>query len=434
VRKFTVLLRKELKELITPQILLPFVVSMLVFVFLGNVVGAQSDRGVGPAVTVVDADRTPVSEAIIDTLGTAGFATTVITDETDAKKVAEEARDGNGVLVIGIPVGFGDGIGRGEPQRLESYTVMRNFSLLATRDVGALKAVVAAVNDSMSTQLIEGLAPGTDAAAIQEPVGLTEHVIVGDRSADASAEEVIGFITSQTTFIPIILFLVIIFAAQMIATTIAAEKENKTLETLLASPIGRGQLVTAKMVAAALIALLSAGAYMIGLRYYMNSIATSFGDSAAQQVGVGGDVMAQLGLTLGVTDYALLGLSLFVGILVALAAAVILGAFAENVRSVQSLLTPLMVLIMIPYFLTMFVDLQTASPVMRWLVLGIPFAHPFRAAPNLFLGDYAAVWSGIAYEALWFVGLTWVATRIFASDRILTLKLTGLKRGALWRR
>ena len=85
---------------------------------------------------------------------------------------------------------------------------------------------------------------------LQQPVTVDEVVVVGTRTAAAPVDAVMGFVSQQTTFIPIVLFIVIIFAAQMIATAIATEKENKTLETLLSYPISRASLVTAKMVAA----------------------------------------------------------------------------------------------------------------------------------------------------------------------------------------
>lgn len=418
MRKFWVLLRKELLELITPQILLPFAITILVFVFIGNVVGNESERMAGPSVTVIDMDESAASGAVIDALEQAEFEVTIAPRDTDLSAVPTWGPD-KASLVVSIPRGFGDGIAAGTPQKLESYTFIRNMSFLATRDTGALAAVLEAVNESLSNAAIERGMPGSDPAAIKRPVGLTENVVLDGKTAQASAGQVLTVLGQQTTFIPIVLFLVIVFAAQMIATTIASEKENKTLETLLASPIGRGQLVTAKMVAAATIALLSAAAYMAGMRYYMNSLMGGLDATSGLPAGV----MEKLGLTLGAGDYVMLGASLFAGILVALAAAVILGAFAENVRSVQSLITPLMVLIMIPYFLTLFVDLETAAPSIRWLVLAIPFAHPFLAALNIYVGDPMTSWAGTAYELVWFVGLSFIAARIFSSDRILTLKL-----------
>jgi ABC-2 type transport system permease protein len=133
--------------------------------------------------------------------------------------------------------------------------------------------------------------------------------------------------------------------------------------------------------------------------------------------------MEQLGLAFGPLDYALLGLTLFAGILLALSIAIILGAFAENVKSVQSLLTPLMVLLLIPYFLTLFLDLSVLPSAVRIAVMAIPFTYPFITGPALFLGNYGLVWFGILYQLLWFAVFVVIAARVFSSDRILTMKL-----------
>jgi ABC-2 type transport system permease protein len=306
---------------------------------------------------------------------------------------------------------------------------MRNFNFFAARDAAALKGALDAANRSASLSVIaSAVAAPADAAALRDPISLDENVIIGNRTAPVTIQEVTNFISGQTTFIPIVLFIVIMFAASMIASTVASEKENKTLETLLAAPIGRAPLVLAKMAAASLVALVSSAAYLLGMQYYMSRLGAAMG-AGAGQTGTS-TAMARLGLTLGAGEWALLFASLFIGILVALAIAVILGAFAENVRAVQALLTPLTIAVMIPYFLTLFVDLDTASPLVRTVVLAIPFTHPFRAAPALFLRDYDTVWIGIAYQALWFAVAVFAATRIFASDRILTLRLGRRKSAA----
>ena len=428
MRRFGVLLRKELRELLTVQMLLPLAITVLMFALLGNLIGGQTPGGVGATVHVVDADRTSASALVEGALEDAGFVVVTSPGTDPAAIAAADSGPGTGI-VIGIPRGFGAGLAADRPQRLTTYTVLRNFSFFATRDAGVLKAALDAVNARVSESLIASATGGADAAALRQPIALSENVVVGTASAPASAEEVIGFITGQTTFIPIILFIVIMFAASMIASTVASEKENKTLETLLATPVGRAPLVLAKMAAAALIALASSAAYLFGMRYYMDRLASGMGGATGGAVTGAGAAIQRLGLTLGIGDYLLLFLSLFCGILVALAIAVILGAFAENVRAVQALLTPLTVAVMIPYFLTLFIDLDSTSPLVRTVVLAIPFTHPFRAAPALFLRDYATVWAGIAYELVWFGVAVFVATRIFASDRILTLRL-GRRRSA----
>ena len=425
MRKFGVLVIKELRELITVQMLLPFLIVVVMFAALGNIVGEQGDRSQQDVRTIIvlDMDGTASSEAVGDALGSAGYSVEPAEVKT-AEQIPDAMREAGEQLAVVIPVGFENGLGGSEPQEIQTFVGLENFSFTAATDSGMISGILNAVNMSISDSLIRDVAPDADPAALKRPVVGVEHVVIGERDAQAGVAEVMGFITQQTTFIPIVLFVVILMAAQMIATTIASEKENKTLETMLSMPVSRTAIIGAKMVAASTVALLSAVAYMYGMRSYMNGLSSGLGDGGSLFGSGETDALAQLGLQLGSIDYALLGLALFFAILVALAIAVILGAFAENVKAVQALMAPLMVLIMVPYFLTLFVDLGQVSPVVKWLVLAIPFSHPFMAAPNLFLGNYSTVLAGIAYEAVCFAALVIVAGRIFSSDRILTMKLS----------
>ena len=130
-----------------------------------------------------------------------------------------------------------------------------------------------------------------------------------------------------------------------------------------------------------------------------------------------------LGLSFNFSDYVLLGLSLFMGILVALSIYLVLGAFAEDVKSASSLLSPVMVLIMVPYFLTLFLDINSLSPFLRNLVYLIPFSHIFLAASFLYLNNYSAVLGGIIYQFLFFTIFVLIASWIFSTDKIVTMKL-----------
>ena len=173
------------------------------------------------------------------------------------------------------------------------------------------------------------------------------------------------------------------------------------------------------MAGAGLIALLSSVIYMFGFRNLMNGASSGQLSAAAAS----SDAIQALGLTLSTQQYMLLGVSLFFGILAALSIALILGAFAEDVKSVAGLTSPLMILVAIPYFLVMFLDINSLSPIMRYLIYAIPFSHPFLAAPNLFLHNYTAVIYGIIYQAIFFIIFVLIAARIFSTDKIVTMKL-----------
>ena len=142
------------------------------------------------------------------------------------------------------------------------------------------------------------------------------------------------------------------------------EKENKTLETLLTLPIKRIWIVLAKMLGAAIVALIMAVVIMAGLRYYIFSITPNIPDSGA--------ILQTLGLSMSPLDYILLGISLFLAILIALALCLILGMLSQDVKSAQTMNFLIILLVMIPYFLLMFQDIETISmPII--LLYAIPF-------------------------------------------------------------
>lgn len=177
-----------------------------------------------------------------------------------------------------------------------------------------------------------------------------------------------------------------------------------------------------------MVSLLTAGVYLFGMRYYLTGITGGAIGGAGTTDAASQEAIAKLGLTLTTPDYLILGLSLFFGILAALAIAIILGSFAEDAKAAQGVVAPLMVLVLVPYILTMFLDVSSLSVGLKILIWLIPFTHPFMAAQNLLLGQPAQVWYGILYLAFFFVVFVFIAAKIFASDKIFTLRLSFRKR------
>jgi ABC-2 type transport system permease protein len=80
-------------------------------------------------------------------------------------------------------------------------------------------------------------------------------------------------------------------------------------------------------------------------------------------------------------------------------------------------------MVMIPYFISLFADINTLSLPVKILVLAIPFSHPFLVSQNLYLGNYGMIAAGLAYMLVVFVVLVAFAARVFSTDKILTMKL-----------
>lgn len=415
--KFFVLVRKEIKELLTLQTILPLVAVVLVFIFIGNVAGKQTKNTQAPQnVAVLDLDSSTQSAQIIALLGKVNLNVNKLSDQTiDAALATAQSEQDKALLVI--PQGFGSSLGTKQPEKIEDYSIMQSFSVMGAKVYGQIDAALATANAQLSNAMLK--TSGVDNPnLVKNPLQINNHVMVGSRQAEVSYAAVSGFVSSQTTFIPIVLFLIITFSTQLIAASMANEKENKTLETLLSSPVSRKAIVAAKLVGASLVALLTAVIYLYGLQKYIGGLSGGGGVDVATQ-----NAVQSLGLVFTLQDYLLLGLVLFLAILVALSIAIILGSFAEDIKSVQGLTMPLMVLVLIPYLLTLLFDINSLSGGMRIFVYAIPFTHAFLAAPNILLHHYQPVWYGLLYLAVLFLVFVVIASRIFSSDKILTMKL-----------
>ncbi|MGQ9545769.1 MAG: ABC transporter permease [Dehalococcoidia bacterium] len=213
---------------------------------------------------------------------------------------------------------------------------------------------------------------------------------------------------SQPIAIPVVMIMLIIPAGTSVISSMGLEKENKTLETLLTLPVTRGHIVIGKIVGSALVGMIMAAIYMIGFSRYMASFQIS-------------DInLADFGLAPGVPDYLLVGISLFTALLAGLSLGIVLGTFAKNYRSAQTLGFSITALAMVSMSITMFKDFDTLPAILRLIVFAIPFSHPMMAMRALMLHNYALVIGGIAYGAVFTIIMITVAVRTFNSDRLLT--------------
>jgi ABC-2 type transport system permease protein len=426
MKKFWVLLKKEVKELLTPQLWVPFLTVIVVFFVIGNVANKQikEQSSTKDKIAIADLDQSNLSAAVIASLEP--VATIVEINALDNNDLNAKMQEGNIQSGLLIPKGFENNVYGGGQTTIESHSLMSNFSALAGKKLIIGTTSAALINEMVSNTLLgEKIGPG-NTAKLKQPVTVKKFVSANGVTKEGDATQLLSYILGQTTTVPTVLFVVIVMAAQMIASAVATEKENKTLETLLSLPISRKAIVASKMLAAGFVSLVMASLYMLGIRNMNSGISgmasgISSGDNTSQ-------LAADLGLKFSALGYLELGLVLFLAILLALSIAMILGAFAEDAKSAQGVVAPLMILVMIPYFLTLFMDLNSLSPIVRYIIYAIPFSHIFLAMPNILMGNHAFVLAGAGYMLVLFVFFVLLAAKIFSSDLILTLKLNFSKK------
>lgn len=435
--KFLNLLKKELRELINAQMIIGLVFTVGMLLAVGNMMSNVMDDAVSETgtVNISDRDDTEFTRNIISTLESAGFEVNRVSeDNTDRAKLLESA--GCDSLII-IPKGFtdtaldsasGDNTASGEIELISSLKSTSALASMSDKTSAAADIISDIVKNEFMTQ--KGLSE-EEIGKIEVPLNVSQVTVVNGKTAAVSPEVLTGMIQSQGMLIPIVVFILVMFTSQMIISAISTEKIDKTLETLLSAPVSRISVLGAKMLAAAIVAIINAAVYMVGFYGYMGSMLSGAVDNA-EVVGSAltiNDIMKELGLKIGISGFILVGLQMFMTIVICLAASLILGALVNDSKSAQTMLMPIMVLAMVPYFVSMLYDINMLSPVAKVLVYAIPFTHTFNAMNNIMFGNMELYWFGLAYQFVLFIVCMFFAVRIFTSDKIFTISLNfGQKR------
>jgi len=423
MKKFTNLLKKEIKELITRQLIGSLILTLVLFYFIGNIAGSEMGKVQGVKdIYILDLDESDLSGEILRNLAFANFRINQVSVKDKDLAIDLVKKDSKISLLLIIPKGFASSVSSFQPKEIETYSFIRSFSMSSSINSEIVNQIIVSINNYLSDNILKTKLPDLSPKIIKNPIRNRNFIVVKDRIAEGSITDVNNFVYSQSIFVPIILMMIIVFSSQMVLSAIAMEKQDKTLETLLTVPISRNHIVIAKMLASGIVGLVSAGIYMIGFRFYMGGF---MGNTPNVQVN---EVVQKLNLRFTTDSYILLGISLFLAILCALALATILGVLTEDLKSAQSASFPLVFLVLIPYFLTILSDINSLELPLRVIVLAIPFTHPFLASQNLIFGNYAVVLYGILYMLVVFMILVFIAGRIFSTDRVLTMKLGFRKR------
>jgi hypothetical protein len=285
MKKFANLLRKEIKELVTVQLIVSLAFMLILFNFIGRTSRKEVEKAMGvQTIAVLDLDRSPSSRGILTGLETARFKIESMEGKTHDESIEAAGRSEAKLLLV-IPEGFGDSLQSLVPREVETYSFMRSFSLIGARSQVIVRAVISALNDAASNSFLREKLPEYDPDGLKNPIQTRDYVIVKDRMAEGSANMVAGLVTSQSLLIPVVLMMIVIYSSQMVISAVAMEKQNKTLETLLTVPIRRTSIITAKMLSAGLVGLISAFVYMMGFRSFVGGMGADDIQAAAGQSG-----------------------------------------------------------------------------------------------------------------------------------------------------
>ncbi len=411
------LIRKELRELLTPGTIVTMVAMAMIFVGMGAMISEQSDQA-GSDLAGMKFGYCNEDVAGDDSYSTGNLATLggmeLTSEEVSSSEMVMRTMSEKGLgFILVIDADFSEDVDDARQGKLTVYYNQKGLSMFDSTSSAVASIILAEFDRLVSDDyLIKNGVADTD--FVRSPTGIESQstFLNGKVYEGVTPEQIVNAVSMQQIFIPIIMMLVIIMIGSILISSMGNEKENKTLETLLTMPVKRTTVVTGKIIGSAIAGLLFALVYMFGMYYYMNSIT---GTSLS-----GGISLSDIGLTLSTLDWVIVTVFMFLSIICALGLCMILGAFVKDYRAAQLYVMPISILAIIPMVLTVFSDFQSMSPVLQAIVFMIPFSHPMMIMNSLLMDQTLLVVGGLVYMVAFALLSIYVTVRIYNSDILLS--------------
>lgn len=417
---------KEIKEMIRdPKILLGMVLMPLImFPVMGAAMNisqtAVEESLKEVSMALMDLDQGPMAKNLIQSFN--ALKVTLMEMEASSLDEALELLQGSNITtLVVIPSGFSRNLTLGFRGELEVYSVIRSISLSEGAKASVADAPIGAYENLLVYQAIRQAIPDRSPETVLDPIALHSFVILKGRLVEAPPGVLTGLFMSQSFAFPMVIMLLLISAMQMAATSVAIEKEEKTLETLLTLPVGRLSILAGKLGGSVVVAAAGAIAALIGVNYYTSSIFRSVPIESLD--------MEALGFALSPTAYVLLGVTMFVTIISALALAICLSVFSENVRSAQAVVSFMIIPVIVPSLILMFADIEILPFAVQAIMYILPYTHSIIASKAAFMGDYFIMLRSIAYISSFTIVILYIAARIFTTEKIVTARISFKKLG-----
>lgn len=222
----------------------------------------------------------------------------------------------------------------------------------------------------------------------------------------AKDEDIVGDLFSE--LIPMLLLLMAFSGCMSIAPpSIAGEKERGTIATLLVTPLKRNELALGKVLSLSLFALLSGLSSFLGMMLSLPKLIH------ADEMGLSANIYT-------FSDYGMLLLLILCTVLVLTAISSIISAKAKSVKAAQSVMAPLMLVVMLVGMMPMMTGTEVSSNAMFF----IPIYNSVQSMSMVFAHEAALVPVVITMAAniVYAVLGVWVLTKLLNSEKVMFSK------------
>lgn len=415
------IMRKEIKEMLTPGSVISVLVMVVLFAGLGGLINSEVDKAsemptigyIGP--TDGEFHEWNIYTELRDMYGPAADYKIILIDGSDVDSIMKSMEDNGLSTVISVPSDIYSELGAGNQVSISQYYLYEPTGMFGSISSTVTTMIVSSLNTSLSKILIDEGSSSTYEFVTNPLVSGNDQIntiVNGVPYQGITPYDISSEVTNKTMMIPLVIMMIIIMVGSIVISSMGSEKENKTLETLLTLPIKRTSIVSGKILAASVVGLVYGLAYLVGMSIYMNAMTSSMSTGSVD--------LDALGMSLDTMDWILIMISMFLAIVCALGMCMVLGAFAKNYKSAQTMMMPLSILAMIPMFITMFSGWYGSGMGVKAITFAIPFSHPMMAMQALMYGDVSLVLAGIAYTTVFAVAMIAITVWLYRSDILIT--------------
>lgn len=316
-----IVFKKELKRFFSDRrtlisVLMPGVLIYVIYTFMGSALGKMfSPKSELPEIISVN---TPSSiKAVIDS----GSADLTDINEDAIEQTKDEMSNGRGAVLVIFPKDFEEKIATYSPLLGTPAPNVEIYYNSANTDSQSSYAYISAVLDAYESALANKFDINNSP----------------DKSYDlATDKDISGMMFSM--LMPMLLIMLLFSGCMAVAPeSIAGEKERGTIASLLITPTKRSHIAIGKILALAVIAIMSGASSAVGVIASLpNLLALEGADSAS----IRGDIYS-------ISDYLWLALIVISSALLFVTVISILSAFAKSIKEATSYISPLMIIVML---------------------------------------------------------------------------------------
>ncbi len=422
------LLRKEVKELLMEKSILIGIVIIPLIMF--PIMGALTSLGVGAA-----AQKTMGGL----TIGIADFDQTNLTSKMLPQMLAEEdlhimnlscatedeciqvAQAKNLEFLIIIPSGFTRNFTAGVRGVVEAIYFIKSFTV---SDLTISGKISSALLDAFRALAEKIHGREVNPEFFQSPISQESLVIYFGKKIRAPIEALGSAFLTVLIGLPLVAVVIASYASSIAATSIALEKESKTLEVLLTMPVSRVTILLSKLLGTFLIVLLGTISFIVGFGIYSLMFAgTMVSISPTPQ-------STAVSLKLPPIQPSpvfvpILLIAIFVTMIMTTCIGLLVGILGSDVRSAQQLVGAISFpLLMPPFFILMFASFDALPLGIKIALLADPFTHLFLAIQSGFIGDLASSLFSLGLMIGYTAFLLLLSSWLFMGERLITMRVS----------